>query len=212
MNRSERLALCLERLSAEVDLTALVDTERLLTGEPEELLVAAARIEGALPTPSAVAEVELALLFLAAGDYARAYRHAEEAAAPGRGDPDVEARGHALLGRLAEVSRDPRGALEHYRVAAELNPRSWRHHLDLAAVLTELPEPAGWDEAAEALSAASALAGEIEAIALVRAQLMVRTGDAEGARRTLVGLVHEGSDRFAAMAAALLARFSAGES
>ncbi len=206
MTRAERLSLCIERLTAEFpSLDQMVNLERVKTGEREELLVAAARIESALHDPSATANAELALLFLAAGDYTRARRHAEEAAEPGVGEPEVEARGHALLGRLAEVVRDRATALSHYRAAVELDPRSWRHQLDLAAILIELDDSAAWDEAGDALSAASALAGENDAIALVRAQLMLRLHDEEGARRTLVALVNEGGDRFSAMAAGLLA-------
>ncbi|MFT7624879.1 MAG: tetratricopeptide (TPR) repeat protein [Myxococcota bacterium] len=206
MNRAERLGLCLERLSAEVDdLSALVDTERLLTGEPEELLVAAARIEAALPCPAPIAEAELALLFMAGRDYARARRHAAEAARP-ESTPEVAARGHALLGRLAEVAEEPHQALDHYRQAVDLNPRSWRHRQDLAAILIELPDLAAWSEAEDSLAAAAALAGETDGIALIRAQLMLAQGDQEGARRTLIALAREGAVRFAAMAAALLAR------
>ncbi len=206
MTRAERLALCLERLQAEFPTMAdLVDVEHVKTGEPAELLVAAARVEGALHAPSAVAHAEIALLFLAAGDYARARRHAGEAAADGDGDPEVQARGYALLGRLSEVARNRLEALEHYRTAVDLDPRSWRHQLDVAAILVELEDSAGWEQAGDALSAASALAGENDAIALIRARLMLRQHDTEGARRTLVALVHEGADRFAAMAAALLA-------
>lgn len=211
MTRAERLALCLERLRADLDdLARIVDVERVKTGEREELLVAAARIEGSCHLLSPAGLVELALLFLASGDYARARRHAEEAAAPGRAEPEVEARAHALLGRLAEVAGNRGDALAHYRLAHEEDPRSWRHQLDLAAILVEIGDPAGYDEAGDALSAAAALAGETDGIAFVRAQLMLRTGHLEDARRTLVGLVHGGADRYAAMAAGLLAGLKKG--
>ncbi len=204
MSRDERIALCLERISADLpNLSELVDVQRVRLGEREELLVAAARIEGALTEPSAQTQAELSLLFLAARDWSRARRYAEESA-HSAADPEVEARALALIGRLEELGGTPEQALGPYRRAAELHPTSWRHQLDLAALLVELDDSEGWEEASEALAAASALAGESEQIALIGAQLMLQTGDVDDARRALRGLVREGSDRFAAMAAAIL--------
>ena len=204
MSRAERIALCLERLGAELpDLSSRIDVARVRGGEPEELLVAAARIEAALRAPSAQAEAELALLFLAAGDYGRARRHAEESVA-GRGNAEVEARGHALLGRLSEVGHDSTAAIGHFRRAAQLDPSSWRHQLDLAEALVAAEDPAGWTEAAEAVTVASALAGETDAIAFARAQVQLRFGETEPARRTLVSLIAQGADPYAIMAARAL--------
>ena len=208
MSREKRIALCLERIAEDLpNLHEIVDIQRVRGGEREELLVAAARIEAAIGRGSASSHAEVALLFLAANDYARARIHAGEAVA-GRGDSEVTARGHALLGRLEEVADEPDAALSHYRMAVELHPTSWRHQLDLAAILIERDDPTGWEEASEALSAAAALAGESEPIALSRAQLMLRYGHVEDARRTLQALVREGSVRFAATAAAILATLS----
>ena len=204
MSRQERIALCLERIGAELpDLSSRIDVARVRGGEPEELLVAAARIEVALRNPSAQAEAELALLFLASGDYGRARRHADESVA-GRGTPEIEARGHALLGRLAEVAHDASAAVHHYRLAAQLNPSSWRHQLDLAATLVAGEDASAWSEAAEAVTVASSLAGETDAIAFARAQVQLRFGETEPARRTLESLVTEGQDPYAIMAARAL--------
>lgn len=206
MSREQRIALCLERIGKDLpNLKELVDITRLRFGEREELLVVAARIEAALRDASAETQAELALLFLAAHDWPRARRYAEEATHSAT-DPEVQARGHALVGRLDELAGSPADALGHYRRAATLQPASWRHQLDLAAVLVDVDDPAGWSEAGEALAAASALAGESEQIALIGAQLMIRTGEIQEARRALQGLVRDGSDRFAAMAAAILSR------
>ena len=204
MSRADRIALCLSRIGHELpNLAELIHVDRARSGEPEELLVAAARIERALPGCSAIASAEIALLFLAAGDFARARRHANHAI-EGEAAPEVEARGRALLGRLDEVAGDLQAALGQYRAAASLCPRSWRHQLDLAAILVALPHPGGWAEAGEALSVASALAGESPQIELVRAQLMMRQGDADHAGRTLRELAGSPDVSIAASATRLL--------
>ena len=213
MSRTKRLALALERLGRDVpDLGKRIDVARVQDGEPEELLVAAARLEATPYELSAEGHAELALLFLAAGAWARAQRHAEEVVVPGVASADVEARGHALLGRLAEVGGDRPAAIPHYRQAVELHPDSWRHQLDLATLLVELADDdAGLDEAAEALTAAAALAGETSWVSLVRAQLMLRHGEQAAAARTLAGLVAEATDPVAASAARLLATIDRGK-
>ena len=212
MSRADRIALCLSRIGDELpNLAQLIHMDRARSGEPEELLVAAARIEGALPGAGAIASAEIALLFLAAGDFARARRHANHAIER-EAAPEVEARGRALLGRLDEVAGDLNAALGHYRTAAVLCPRSWRHQMDLAAILVALPDPLGWAEAGEALSVASALAGDAPPLELVRAQLMIRQGEADHAARALRELAASPDVSIAASATRLLSTLPLQES
>ena len=206
MSRQKRLALAMKRLGEELPtLASLVDVPRVQGGEAEELLVAAARIEAALPTPGPSSAVELSLLFLAGGDRARSRRHAEEAARAQNAEPEVSARAHALLGRLDELAYEPLAALGHYRLAADLDPASWRHQLDLAAILVDIGEEAGLEEAGGALTVAAALAGDLDPIAHVRAQWQVRRGRRALALATFEELATQADDPVATDAARWIA-------
>lgn len=114
----------------------------------EQLVTVAPQNSGARLLAAALATTE--------GDLAQAVVHAKAALAL---DPKSDAA-YLQLGIVYEAARHSVGAERAYRQAVSLGPRNWRARMNLAVLLLEEDDPAGWREAEallhEALAAAPA--------------------------------------------------------
>jgi hypothetical protein len=147
--------------------------------EPLALVPMVHALEASVEEPTIDAHVEMAYLYLLAGQPLEAWNHAEAALDDGAEGP-LAARAQAVHAELHELAGEAAEALIRRRAAVLADPNGWEHQAEVAALLLTSDEPTHWDEAASALDCAEALGGDVDVIAASRAQLQRRREPNDG--------------------------------